>query len=427
MNNDAVRSPWRPALAAGFGTAIEYYDFQLYAVLALTLSPLFFSSADPAAALLSTLGVFAVAFITRPLGGIFFGWYGDRNGRTAALTVTIVGTGAACALMGLLPTYAAAGLAAPLLLILLRMAQGFFAGGEVTGAATYIAESAPTGRRGFFGAFNPAAATFGLTLATACAGAVQALAGPDAMLEWAWRIPFLISVPFIVLCFWARTRIEESPAFVEITTSRRTVKTPLRQLFRTSRGPLVRATLVAYAQNATSYVAIIYLNIHLTKTLGYDPVQVHWLIAGVALGSALLMPLGGALSDRAGRKPILTLGFLGYATVTPAALHVATFGSFPLTCAAVVLGAAPFILTQSVGYPLYAEMFPTTVRYSGVSVSFNIATILGGGTAPFIAAWLTTATGSSMAPAAYAAFAAAVGLLALRGINETAHMSLSKE
>lgn len=416
----AAPSVWRAAIAAGLGTAIEYYDFQLYAVLAVTLSPLFFANQDPAAAMLSTLGVFAVAFLFRPLGGLFFGWFGDRHGRTAALALTIIGTGAACALMGLLPTYATIGLAAPLLLLLLRIAQGFFAGGEITGAATYVAECAPPHRRGFFGAFNPAAATIGLTLATTVAAATATAVGREAMLEWGWRIPFLISVPFIVLCFWARTRLEESPRFAEVRREHRVPQAPLREVV-TGHGPaLLRVIGIAYAHNATGYVCVVYMNIHLTRTLGYDAVHVFWLMSAVTLAAALAMPLSGGLSDRFGRKPMLRAGLLGYVLLAPLTMYAAALGSFTLVCVAVAAVALPFVVVQSVGYPLYAEMFPTRVRYSGVSIGFNVATIVGGGTAPYVAAWLTSATGSSLAPALYAAAAALVGLLILGGVPETA-------
>jgi MHS family proline/betaine transporter-like MFS transporter len=179
LQGPAPVSPWRAASAAGLGTMIEYYDFQLYGVLAVTLSVLFFQTGDESAALLSTLAVFGGAFLARPLGGIFFGWFGDKHGRTAALMFTIVGIGVASALMGMLPTYATLGLAAPALLLLCRLLQGFFAGGEITGAATYVAECSPVGKRGFFGAFNPAAATLGLSLATGLADPLFVVHSPD--------------------------------------------------------------------------------------------------------------------------------------------------------------------------------------------------------------------------------------------------------
>ncbi|MGO3890334.1 MAG: MFS transporter [Paenalcaligenes sp.] len=418
-------SPWRAASAAGLGTMIEYYDFQLYGVLAVTLSMLFFVGENENAALLSTLAIFGGAFLARPLGGIFFGWFGDRHGRTAALMVTIIGIGIASALMGLLPTYATLGLMAPALLLLCRLLQGFFAGGEITGAATYVAECSPANKRGFFGAFNPAAATLGLSLATGVAGLVSTIFGKEAMQEWAWRIPFLLSIPLILLCVWARSRIEDSPRFQELLKAHKPEHSPISVIFREHRRPLLQVIAIGFAQNAAGYVGVVYLSTHLTRTLKYDASAVFWLVSVVTLISAFVMPFAGGLSDRFGRKPLLTIGFLGYMLLVPLTMWVASWGSFVMAAMAVAISIIPFIIVQSVGYPLYAELFPTRVRYSGVSLGFNIATILGGATAPFIASWLSTQTGSSMAPAFYVMAAALVGIIALRSVQETSGRALA--
>lgn len=418
-------SPWRAASAAGLGTMIEYYDFQLYGVLAVTLSLLFFQTGNENAALLSTLAVFGGAFLARPLGGIFFGWFGDKHGRTAALMFTIVGIGVASALMGMLPTYATLGLAAPALLLLCRLLQGFFAGGEITGAATYVAECSPPGKRGFFGAFNPAAATLGLSLATGVAGLVTTLVGKEAMVDWGWRIPFLLSIPLIILCVWARSRIEDSPRFKEMLKTHRPEHSPLSLIVRDYRRPLLQVIAIGFAQNAAGYVGVVYLSTHLIHTLKYDGTAVFWLISLVTLCSAFVMPFAGSLSDRFGRKPLLTIGFLGYLVLVPLTMWVASWGSFPLAVIAVAVSIVPFIVVQAVGYPLYAELFPTRVRYSGVSLGFNVATILGGATAPFVASWLTSLTGSSMAPAVYVMAAALVGIVALSTVQETSGRQLA--
>mgnify|MGYP001637960655 CR=1 FL=1 len=418
-------SPWRAASAAGLGTMIEYYDFQLYGVLAVTLSLLFFVGENENAALLSTLAIFGGAFLARPLGGIFFGWFGDRHGRTAALMVTIIGIGVASAFMGLLPTYATLGLMAPALLLLCRLLQGFFAGGEITGAATYVAECSPANKRGFFGAFNPAAATLGLSLATGVAGLVSTLFGKEAMQEWAWRIPFLLSIPLILLCVWARSRIEDSPRFQELLKSHKPEHSPISVILREHSRPLMQVIAIGFAQNAAGYVGVVYLSTHLTRTLKFDVSAVFWLVSVVTLVSAFLMPFAGGLSDRFGRKPLLIIGLLGYMVLVPLTMWVASWGSFVIAAIAVAISIIPFIIVQSVGYPLYAELFPTRVRYSGISLGFNIATILGGATAPFIASWLSTKTGSSMAPAFYVMAAALVGIIALRSVQETSGRALA--
>ncbi len=364
-------APWRSIGAAGIGTAIELYDFQLYAVLAVTFSPLFFASGESAAALLQSLAIFAVGFLVRPIGGIVFGRLGDRNGRSSTLVITVLGIGLASAAIGLLPTYSYAGLVAPALLLAFRLAQGFFAGGELTGASTYISECSPAARRGFFGAFNPAFATLGLTLATAAAGLTQLIAGADAMHQWAWRIPFLMSIPLTALCFWARSRLEETPAFATALREHKIARAPLRELFSLHRAALLKVILLAFVQNAAGYVCIVYLNIHLTKTLGYDSNEVFWLLTLVTLVASLLMPLSGAISDRVGRKPMLAAGFIGYMVLAPASMYAASLGSFAITCLAVSVSAVPFVIVQSVGYPLYTSFRPEsdTAALPRVSIS----------------------------------------------------------
>jgi MHS family proline/betaine transporter-like MFS transporter len=356
---------------------------------------------------------------------MFFGWLGDRHGRRTALLVTVIGMGFATACIGLLPGYLAIGVLAPGLLLAFRLAQGFFAGGEVTGAATYIAECVPPARRGFFGAFNPAMATFGLTLATAAAGLTSALFGTQALSGWAWRIPLLFSVPLIALCFWARRRIEDSPEFERLAREARLSRTPLREVIRHHYPELLKIIGLGFAQNAAGYVGVVYLSIHLTRFLRYDPTQVFWLISAVTLLSVVLMPLSGGLSDRIGRRPMLTIALIGYIILAPATMYLAGLGDFRVTCVAVVISILPFVMMQSVGYPLYAEIMPTNVRYSGVALGFNLAAILGGATGPYIAAWLVQRTGLALAPAFYIVLVAAIGLATLATVPETARRPLA--
>ena len=401
------------------------YDFQLYAVLAVAISPLFFPNQSPEAALLSTLLIFGGAFVVRPLGGLFFGWLGDRRGRRTALLVTVIGMGFATACIGLLPGYGAIGVLAPSLLLAFRMAQGFFAGGEVTGAATYIAEYVPSARRGFFGAFNPAMATFGLTLATAVTGLCTTLFGIQAMSSWAWRIPLLLSVPLMAVCFWARSRIQDFPEFERLAREARLSRTPLREVTGEHLPALLKIIGLGFAQNAAGYVGVVYLSIHLTRFLKYDPTQVFWLISSVTLLSVLLMPLSGGLSDRIGRRPMLTMALIGYIILTPATMYLAGLGDFEVTCVAVAISILPFVMMQSVGYPLYAEIMPTRVRYSDVALGFNLAAIAGGATGPYIATWLVQQTGNPLAPAFYIVLVALIGLATLATVQETAQKPLA--
>jgi len=249
--------------------------------------------------------------------------------------------------------------------------------------------------------------------------------GREALQDWAWRIPFLLSIPLILLCVWARSRIVDSPRFQELLKTHKPEHSPVTQVVRTHTRPLLQVIALGFAQNAAGYVGVVYLSTHLTRTLQYDATAVFWLVSLLTLVAALFMPLVGSLSDRFGRKPLLTVGLLSYMVLVPATMWVAAWGSFAVAAVAVAVSMVPFIIVQAVGYPLYAELFPTRVRYSGVSLGFNIAAILGGATAPFVAAWLTTATGSSMAPAVYVMAVAVVGLVTLKSVRETAVHTLT--
>jgi len=295
----------------------------------------------------------------------------------------------------------------------------------VTGAATYIAECVPPERRGFFGAFNPAMATFGLTLATAAAGLCSALFGTAAMSDWAWRMPLLMSVPLIIVCFWARRRIGDSPEFARLAQEARLSRTPLREVVSQHLSALLKIIGLGFAQNAAGYVGVVYLSIHMTRFLKYDPTRVFWLISLVTLLSVVLMPLSGGLSDRVGRRTMLALALSGYFVLAPTTMYLVGQGDFALACIAVVISIIPFVMMQSVGYPLYAEIMPTRVRYSGVALGFNLAAILGGATGPYIATWLVQATGNPIAPGFYIMAVAAIGLATLATVPETARRPLA--
>lgn len=414
------RIAWRRALAAGLGTMVEYYDFQLFGIMSVFLGPVFFPGSGRETALLSTLAVFGGAFLARPIGGYIFGLIGDTRGRRVALLITVFGMGVASAATGLLPSANQAGLAAPVLLLLLRLAQGFFAGGEVTGAATYISESAPPGRRAFFGAFNPAAAVFGLTLATGISAIVEASIGSEAMAHWGWRLPFLLSVPLIIVCLWVRSALQESPGFKHDTVHLKSARQPILVVLSEFKKPLLLLVVLAFAQNVAAYMSLLFLSIQLTHSLGYNGVEVSRLIAVVSFVAGMVMPWIGALSDRLGRRPVLGMGFLGYVFLAPLTLYVAEFGHMSWTALAVFVGCIPLVFVQATAYPLYTELFPTHVRYTGMSLGFNIATIFGGGTSPYLGAWFVEKTHSNISPSIYVSLISILALISIFFLKETA-------
>ncbi|MGW7693551.1 MFS transporter [Streptomyces asiaticus] len=417
--------PRRAAVAAAAGTAIEYYEFGVYSYLAVVIGPHFFPGDDPTAALLATLAVFGSAFLMRPLGGIVLGRLGDRVGRKPVLILTVTGMGGATAAVGLLPTAEAVGVAAPVALLVVRLAQGFFAGGEVTGSATYLAESAPAGRRGFFGAFTPVGVALGGGAAALVAGVTTTALSERQLEAWGWRIPFLLSLPLIAVALIARNRLADSESFLAAKSERATAKAPLTEVFTRHRGPVLKVTLLAIGSNCGYWVGLIFMNIYLTTDLGYPKDSTFWIMGGISLFVAVLMPVCGALSDRWGRKRLITIGFAGYAVLVVPAMLVMGLGSFPLAVAAMVVLALPMPIVQSVTYPTYAELFPTRVRYTGLSFSFNIGTIVGGGLSPYLSTWLISATGSLLAPGFLLMAAVVVALLTLRTVTESSHGELA--
>ncbi|WP_186149546.1 MFS transporter [Burkholderia gladioli] len=414
----------KAALAAAAGTAIEYYEFGVYGYMAALIGPLFFPADHPTAALLSILAIFGSAFLMRPIGGIVLGRLGDRVGRRAVLLVTVLGMGIATAAVGLLPTVATAGVAAPVALLLARLAQGFFSGAEVTGAATYLAESAPRGRRGFYGAFTPVGVAIGGALAATVCGLTTALVGAEQMHAGGWRIPFLAALPLVLLSALIRKRVDESVAFRQSAARHETVKAPLSELFAHHRAALLKVFLISLGQNAGYWVGFIFMNIYLTSYLKYDKASVFTLMAVISLAMAALMPLWGGLSDRIGRRRVLLVGFAGYIALIFPMMVLMNQQSFALAALAMFVVALPMPAVQSVGYPTYAEQFPTRVRYTGMAFSFNFGAMLGGGVTPYLATALIGSTGNLMSPAFLMVGALVIGGLALLRMRETADAAL---
>ncbi|WAC57933.1 MFS transporter [Gordonia sp. SL306] len=415
----------RAAIAGGVGTLIEYYDFAVYGFLAVTIAPLFFPSESSGASILATLAVFGVAYVARPLGGIFFGRLGDRRGRRSALVITVVCMGVACGILGLLPTHSSVGVIAPILLVIVRLAQGFSAGGEVGGAATYIAESAPPNRRGFFGSFTPIGSTLGFAVAASVVGIVAFLTTDEQMDAWGWRIPFLLALPLALICLRVRLKLEDTPEFEEMADKEEVTKSPLLDVIRKNPISVLQVVGVAIAMNGSGYIGLTYFSVYLINDLGFSKDAVYWTSAiSIALACATF-PLSGMLTDRFGRKPVLAGGYIAYLVIA-----VPAFMILGATASVIVVGLVYFVymvlngVVQVPAFPLFTELFPRTVRYTGVSLGFNIGTIAAGGTAPYVAAQLVESTGSGMSPAYWVIGVCIIGLLTVLTIRETGKTAL---
>jgi MFS family permease len=310
------QKPWplkRVVVASSAGTAFEWYDFFIFGSLATTIQKVFFAGLDPTAGLIAALGLFAAGFAFRPLGAIIFGVIGDRLGRKGAFLATVSLMGGATFAIGLLPTYATAGILSPILLILLRICQGIALGGEYGGAAIYVAEHAPNDRRGAMTGWIQITASIGLVAGLLVILATRSATGEDGFLAWGWRVPFLVSVILLGISVWMRLKLSESPAFAKLKAEGEVTKQPLRESF--AQWPNLKRVLIAFfgimcAQGAVWYLSFFYVQVFLTRSLGVPEPTKDMLVLAVTLVSAPLYVYFGRLSDRVGRKPVMLGGML---------------------------------------------------------------------------------------------------------------------
>lgn len=408
----------KAAIAGGVGTLIEYYDFSLYGYLAIIMAPLFFHAESAATSLLSALAVFGTAYLMRPLGGLAFGYIGDKFGRRRALLGTLMCMGIGSVAMGLLPTYEQAGVWAVVLLVTIRLLQGFSAGGEVGGSATLISESAPSHLKATYAAFTPLGSTLGFGLAAASAGAVSLITTDEQMNSWGWRLPFLLALPLMLVCLWARRRVDETYLPDETAVRDR----PLLTLFRTHSRAVTQAVGLSLAINGTAYICLTYMSIHLTKTLGYDRTAVYWISCLVLVISALGMLVGGRLGDRFGRVRITAVSLvfisaIAYPAMAAMNLNLLTAAILYLLMMLSTVGIQVGVLT------LMPLLFDQNVRFTGVATSYNVGVIIAGGSAPLIAVSLVEWTGDDRAPAYFVIVTAAIGLLSLFSVTRKSAVS----
>ncbi|EIE99023.1 MFS transporter [Saccharomonospora glauca] len=381
------------------GTSIEWYDFFIYAQAAsLVLAPLFFApvgETSPGLATVISLATIGISFLFRPLGAIVAGRYGDKLGRKKMLVFTLVTMGGATALIGLLPTYADIGLAAPIVLMSLRIVQGFSAGGEWGGAALMAVEHAPVNRRGLFGAYPQIGVPIGLVLATGVLWVTTSVTTPEQFEAWGWRVPFLLSVMLVGLGYLIRRSVEESPVFQEMLRRKKESSAPLRDLFRRNAKEVLLTALVFVANNAAGYLVIAYFISYGTAELGLPRPSVLLATVVAALGWLVFTLYGGALSDRIGRVRTFQIGYAFVFVWMVPLFALIDLGNI------VVFTLAIFVLTFGLGLSygpmsaMYAELFPVSVRYSGVSIGYALGAILGGAFAPTIAELLMQNTGWS--------------------------------
>lgn len=423
---DIGRVRRRVTVATAIGNFVEWFDSGAYAVMSATIAVLFFPNYDPAAALLATWAIFAAGFIARPLGALFFGHYGDRIGRNRALALSVLCMSGATLAIGLLPTYAVIGLAAPLLLLLMRAVQGFSTGGEYTGASSFIMEYAPEGRRARYASAVPitvgVAAVVGSGVGVLLTGALS----EEALMSWGWRVPFLIAGPLGAIGLYLRSRLDDTPVFREMAREDNTTRSPLREAFRVSGRQMF--TLFGYSiTNAVGYYFMSsYMISYMSESLGYTKTQALTTSVVAMLAYTLMCPLMARASDRFGRRPMLMTACAGFVLLTYPAFQLMGTGLAGAMLGTSALAALVAVIGTS-NVPMMVEMFPAHLRASGSAVGYTTAYVLFGGTAPFVATWLVATSGSALTPAFYLVGVAALSLLVvLTLVRETRDLSLHR-
>jgi MFS family permease len=413
------RTPEEKRVLAGtlVGTTIEWYDFFIYAqAAAFVLAPLFFaplSEDNPGLAQVVTWATLGISFLFRPLGAIVAGHLGDKHGRKLVLVITLIGMGGATALIGVLPTYAQIGIWAPILLLLMRIIQGFSAGGEWGGAALMSVEHAPKNKRSAFGSYPQIGVPLGMLLATAFMWILTSSMSPEDFQAWGWRIPFLSSVVLIVVGYLIRKAVDESPVFKEMQLRKKESAAPLGVLLKSHKKNVTLAALIFMANNAAGYLVIAFFASYGANVLGMsrEATLIATFVGG--LGWLVFTMFGGYIGDKIGKIRTFQIGYaiiIVWAIPMWFLMDTASLPLFALAIVILTMGLGPSYGPQSA---LYAEMFPAHVRYSGVSIGYAFGSIIGGAFAPMIAQLLLNQTGMGWTIGVYIAVLAIISFIAV--------------
>src|SRR4051812_18037605 len=417
------------------GTTVEWYDFFLYGVAAAAVFPaVFFPSDDPTVGTLLALGTFAIGFVARPIGGLGFGHFGDRIGRKKLLVLSLLMMGLATFAIGLLPGYATIGVAAPALLVVLRLIQGFALGGEWGGAVLLVSEHGDPARRGYWASWPQAGVPVGQLLANGLLALLAVFQSTEDFQAWGWRVPFLLSAVLVLVGLYIRLSVEESPLFraareraAAEAAAGATEAMPILQVLRHYPREVLTAMGARFAENVSYYIFTVVVVTYLKTRFDLPS---SFVLNAVLIGAAVhfvTIPLWGALSDRIGRRPVYLLGAAGVGVWAFAFFALIDTRDFGLTAIAVAVGLIFHGAMYGLQAAFLSELFGTKVRYSGVSIGYQLASILAGGLAPLIAVALLARFGSGYAIAAYVAASAVLSIIAVATYSETRHRDLADD
>ncbi|TFD60676.1 MFS transporter [Cryobacterium sp. Hh7] len=417
------------------GNTMEWYDVGIFGYLITTMGPVFLPEADASVQTLFLLGTFAATFFARPLGGVFFGWLGDRIGRQKVLATTLILMAASTFAVGLLPGYAQIGVWAAVLLVFVKLVQGFSTGGEYAGATTFVSEHAPDKQRGYFASFLDMGSYLGFAIGASLVSVLQLTLGQSVMEDWGWRIPFLIAGPLGLVAIYFRMKIDESPAFqATLDAQEAAQKNPVGATAETPKGPIqifkaywrniIIAMILVAAANTVGYALTSYMPTYLTENKGYDELHGTALTIPILVIMALCIPLAGRLSDRIGRRPVLWIGAISTVVLAYPAFLLIGIGDIWSTLFGLALIAFPVTFYVSNLASALPALFPTASRYGAMGISYNFAVAIFGGTTPFIIAALIVGTGNDMMPALYLMATSFIGAIAIFFLRESANRPL---
>lgn len=416
----------KAVVATALGNAMEWFDFGIYSYLAVTIGKVFFPETTGILQLVYSFATFAVAFIVRPLGGMFFGMLGDKLGRKKILTITLVLMSLSTLSMGLIPGYATIGALAPILLLLARLIQGFSTGGEYSGAMTFIAESSPDKKRGFFSSGLEVGTLVGYIAGSAVVTILNYLLGPEKMLDWGWRIPFFIAAPMGLIGLYLRNHLEETPVFEAMNEEKHkeNEKGLIKKVFVYHWPQLLKGVVLVLFFNVVNYMLLSYMPSYLNVVLGYGETKGLLFILIIMFIMIPIVLLMGYLSDRIGNKSIVMGGLIGLILLSIPSFNMIRSGSNLLVFLGLMILAILLSTFEATMPSMLPSLFFTEVRYVALAITFNISVSLFGGTTPLVMSWLIKITENQMVPAYYIMAACLIGIVTMFFVKDTTGKAL---